>query len=274
MKIFLANALSWLTVALVSLALLASCASTPQVSPEVRSALAPTGTLRAGINLGNGVVAAEDPQTGEVKGIAVSLARELGRRLGVPVELIVYKQARMVVDAAKNHEWDVAFLAIDPLRGEVVDFTQPYAEIEGKYLVQPGSAIRSADEVDKEGVRISVVARSNYDLFLTRSIKRATLVRTETTQGSADAFAEGKTEVIGGVRQRVEDAQRQVPGSRMLDGAFMSIRQAVVVAKGRPAGFQYAREFVEDVKASGFVAREVKAAGLGDAAVSAPVSVR
>jgi polar amino acid transport system substrate-binding protein len=261
-------------IALAALCFLPACASTPNAPPDVRAQLAPTGTLRAGINLGNGVVAARDPQSGEVRGIAVSLAHELGRRLGVPVELVVFNQARMVVDAVKDKQWDVTFLAIDPLRAEVIDFTAPYAEIEGKYAVPPGSPLKKLADVDREGVRISVVARSNYDLFLTRSIKRATLVRSETTQGSADAFANRQTDAIGGVRQRVEDAVKQLPGATMLDGAFMSIRQAIATPKGRPAGFQYLREFVEDVKASGFVAREVKRAGLGDAAVSAPAPVR
>ncbi len=249
-------------------ALLAACASLPDVSPAVRTDLAPTGKLRAGINYGNGVLATRDPATGQPVGIAVNLAHELGKRLGVPVELVAYDQARLMVEGLKVGAWDVAFLAIDPLRADVIDFTAPYAEIEGTYLVPAGSNIKSNADVDRPGVRVAVTAGSNYALFLARNLKNAQLVPIATTTGAADAFAAGNADVLAGVKQRVADAAARIPGSRRLDGAFMSIRQAIGIVKGRSAGLQYLNAFVDDIKASGLVAREIEKAGVGDATVA------
>jgi polar amino acid transport system substrate-binding protein len=249
--------------------LLAACATTPPAPPAVRAGLAPAGKLRAGINLGNGVVATRDPATGQVRGIAVNVARELGRRLGVPVETVIFAQAREAVDAMQAGSIDVVFVAIEPARSAVIDFTAPYAEIAGTYAVPPGSDIRSNDEVDRPGVRITVVARSNYDLFLTRTLKNAQLMRSETTKGSEDEFVARKVDVYAGVKQRAEDAIARVPGAHLLPGQFMAIRQAIGMSKGRAAGLAYLKDFVEDIKASGLVAREIEAEGLKDASVAA-----
>ena len=257
--------------ALAALCFFAACASAPPApTATARADLAPTGKLRAGINLGNGVIATRDPATGSPRGIAVNIARELGRRLDVPVEYVVFEQARNAVDAMQAGAIDVVFVAIEPVRAAVIDFTAPYAEIAGTYAVPPGSKIRTMDEIDRAGVRISVVARSNYDLFLTRTLKNAQLVRANTTQGSADEFVAGKVDALAGVKQRVDDAVARFPGARALDGRFMSIRQAIGMSKGRPAGLAYLKDFVEDVKASGLVAREIEQAGLRDATVAAP----
>jgi polar amino acid transport system substrate-binding protein len=250
--------------------LLSACASTPPAPTAAVAELAPTGKLRAGINLGNGVIATRDPASGEARGIAVNVARELGHRLQVPVEYSVFDQARNAVDAMQAGAIDVVFVAIEPVRAAVIDFTASYAEIAGSYAVPPGSPIRSIDEVDRKGVRITVVARSNYDLYLSRTLKNAELVRTETTQGSADAFAARSVDVYAGVKQRAEDAVALVAGARLLDGRFMSIRQAIGLSKGKPAGLAYLKDFVEDIKASGLVAREIAAEGLKDASVASP----
>jgi polar amino acid transport system substrate-binding protein len=257
-----------IAIATAALICLASCASVLPVSPTVVADLAPTGKLRAGINLGNGVVATRDPATGSVGGIAVNVARELGRRLDVPVELAVFEQARNAVDALSAGALDVVFVAIEPVRADAMNFTAPYAEIEGVYAVPPGSPISTIADVDREGVRISVVARSNYDLFLSRTLKHAELVRAETTLGSADIFVSGKVDVLAGVKQRVDDAAAQLSGSRILPGRFMAIRQAIGTPKGRVAGLDYLRGFVEDIKASGLVAREIEQAGLRDTTVA------
>ena len=253
------------TAAFITALLLTACATTPPAPPAARAELAPSGKLRAGINLGNGVVATRDPATGQTRGIAVTIARELGKRLGVPVELVVLDQARMAVDATQAGDVDVVFVAIEPARSAVIDFTAPYAEIDGVYAVPPGSRIRSNDDVDRPGVRITVVARSNYDLFLTRTLTNAQLLRTETTKGSEDEFVAGKVDVYAGVKQRAEDAVARVPGAHLLPGQFMSIRQAIGMSKGRAAGLAYLKEFVEDIKVSGLVAREIEAEGLKDA---------
>jgi polar amino acid transport system substrate-binding protein len=264
--------LTGISLALAALLLLASCATAPPIPPAARAELAPAGKLRAGINLGNGVIATRDPATGEARGVAVNVARELGRRLGVPADLIVFEQARNAVDALQAGQLDVVFVAIEPVRADVMDFTPPYAEIEGSYAVPAGSPIRAIADVDREGVRISVVARSNYDLFLSRTLQHAQLVRAETTQGSADEFVAGKVGVLAGVKQRVDEAAARLPGARVLSGRFMAIRQAIGTPKGRPAGLAYLKEFVEDIKASGLVAREIEQAGLRDAMVAPPAS--
>jgi len=260
--------------ALAAFCFFAACASSPPAPPAstatAHADLVPTGKLRAGINLGNGVIATRDPATGNPRGIAVNIARELGRRLDVPVEYVVFEQARNAVDAMQAGAIDVVFVAIEPVRAAVIDFTAPYAEIAGTYAVPPGSKIRTMDEIDRTGVRISVVARSNYDLFLTRTLKNAQLVRANTTQGSADEFVAGKVDALAGVKQRVDDAVARTPGARVLDGRFMSIRQAIGMSKGRPAGLAYLAAFVEDIKASGLVAREIEAEGLRDASVAPP----
>jgi polar amino acid transport system substrate-binding protein len=259
--------------ALAALFFLSACAVTPSAPSAAVADLAPTGRLRAGINLGNGVIATRDAASGEIRGIAVNVARELARRLNVSVELVVFEQARNAVDAMQAGALDVVFVAIEPVRAAVIDFTAPYAEIEGTYAVPAGSSIRTIEDVDRDGVRISVVARSNYDLFLSRTLKRAQLVRTETTLGSADIFVDGKVDALAGVKQRVDEAVARSPGAHAL-GRFMSIRQAIGTPKGRSAGLAYLREFVEDIKTSGLVAREIGQAGLRDATVAPAAPVR
>ena len=264
--------------ALVAAAVLAGCSSAPSFSPAVSPAviadLAPTGKLRAAINYGNGVLAAPDAN-GKPVGIAPNIALELGRRLGVPVELIGYKQARLLVEAGKTGAWDVSFVAIENYRAESIDFTAPYLEIEGVYLVRADSPLREMADVDRKGVTVGVVEKSNYDLYLTRTIKNATIVRSPTTLGSADQFVKGQVQVLGGVKQRVLDAQKLVPGSRLIPGRFMAIRQALGTPKGRgEAGRKYLHEFNEDIKASGYVASEIAKAGGGDVTVAAPSPAR
>ena len=227
-----------IAIALAGLSFLAACTTAPTVSPAVLKDLAPTGKLRAGINYGNGVLAVPDAK-GQPHGIAPNIALELGRRLGVPVELIPYKQARLLVEAGKTGAWDVGFVAIENYRAESIAFTAPYLEIEGVNLVRAASKLKANADVDRAGVTVGVVERSNYDLYLTRTIKNATIVRSPTTLGSADQFVKGEVEVLAGVKQRVVDAQKRVPGSRLLPGRFMAIRQSVGTPRGRgEAGLQ------------------------------------
>ena len=197
--------------AIAALLALTACTTAPVISPATRADLAPTGVLRAGINYGNGVLATRDTATGAPVGIAVNLALELGRRLGVPVELVVYEQAGNMVEGIKAGAWDVAFLAIDPLRANLWTSPRLMARSRVRHLVPGGSRIRDIADVDRDGVRVAVVAKSNYDLFLTRNLRHAELVRIPTTHGSADVFAAGKVDVLAGVRQRVDEASRNVP---------------------------------------------------------------
>ena len=222
--------------------------------------LAPTEKLRAAINLGNSVLAQSDPKTGEPKGVTPDLARELGKRLGVPVELITYDAAGKVFDAASTGAWDIAFVAIEPVRAAVIEFTAPYVIIEGTYMVRKDSPLKAIADVDRSGVRIAVGLKSAYDLYLTRTIKNATIVRAATGGGKAmiEMFVNDKLEVAAGVKQPLIAYAKDHPEVRVMDGHFMEIQQAMGTPKGRIAGAQYLRAFVEEMKASGFVAEALK----------------
>jgi len=260
-------------VLLLAFVLLSSCATVPTVPPGARSDLAPTGVLRVAINFGNPVLAQKDPATGEPRGVSVDLARELGRRLGVPVVLVTFDAAGKVVEALKTGAWDVAFLAIDPARAVEIAFTAPYVVIEGTYLVLADSPLRTIADVDRDGVRVAVGNKSTYDLYLTRTLKRAQLVRVPTSPEAIDVFLKDKLEAAAGVKQPLLQFAKTHPGVRVMEGRFMAIEQAVGTPKGREAGARYLREFVEEMKASGFVAKGLEKSGQGDAMVApkAPV---
>jgi polar amino acid transport system substrate-binding protein len=251
-----------LAPAIVMLTFLGSCSTTPMAPANntdsnlaaVVADLAPTGKLRAAINYGNPVLAAKEAATGEARGVSVDLARELGRRLGVPVELVTYDAAGKVVEALKSGAWDVAFLAIDPVRAAEISYSPPYVVIEGAYLVPRDSLIRSNADVDRPGVRVAVGTGSAYDLYLSRALKQATLVRTPDSDKVADMFIAQKLEVRAGVKQQLEADARRIPGLRLLEGRFMVINQAMGTPRGRDAGARYLHDFIERMKASGFVA--------------------
>ena len=233
-----------------------------------------TGTFRhiaCGDYFGNPILATRDGTTGEARGVSVDLARELGRRLGIPVELVTYTAAGKVVEGIKSRAWDIGFFAIDPVRGADTDFTAAYIVIEGVYLVPQGSAIVRNGDVDRDGVRVVVGRGSAYDLYLTREMKKATLLRAPTSQAVTDMMVAEKVEVAAGVKQQLEADAKRVPGLRLIDGRFMVINQAMAVSKGRPAGVAYAAAFVEEMKSSGFVAASLKRHGI-EGAVVAPAA--
>ena len=238
-----------------------------QVTPEIVKSLAPTGTLRVGINLGNPVLVQTDAASGEPKGVTVDLARELARRLGVPAELNRFDGAGKSFEALKAGKLDIVFLAIEPVRAAEVAFTAPYVIIEGVYMVAKDSPIKSNDEVDRAGVRIGVNKASAYDLYLTRSLKHATLMRDEV---GIDAFIDQKLEVVAGVKQPMAAYAKTHPNVRLLDGRFMEICQAMGTVKGRDAGARYLHAYIEELKASGFIADALKRSNQPDAAVAPP----
>jgi polar amino acid transport system substrate-binding protein len=258
------------TVAIATLFLLGASPTMSSVSPAIRSDFAPTGTMRVGINHGNLVLAQKNATTGEVKGVAVDMAHELGRRLGVPVELVQFTSAGQMTDALAAGAWDVAFLAREPGRAGEIGFTAPHLLIEGTYLVPAGAAYTRVPEVDRAGVRIAVSEKSAYDHFLTRNIKHATLVRGAGNSAGLGLLQAGKADVIAGVRQLLLMDQAKLPGSKVLDDRFMVIEQAMGMPRGRDAGLQYAKEFIEDVKASGFVARSLEKSGVRGVPVAPP----
>jgi polar amino acid transport system substrate-binding protein len=249
---------------------LAACATQPQVPPAVLSDLAPSGKLRAAINLGNPVFASKDPMTAEALGVSVDLSRKLARRLGVALEIVPYAAAGRVVEATKAGVWDIAYVAIDPLRAVDMVQSPAYIVIEGSYLVPAGSPIRSNAEVDREGIRIVVGKGSAYDLFLTREIKRAMLVRAPASPEAVNMMMKENLEVAAGVRQQLEADAKRAPGVRLLPGRFMVINQAMAVPKGRDAGARYVRDFIEEMKATGFVAQALVRHGVEGAAVAGP----
>ncbi|HEX2552240.1 MAG TPA: ABC transporter substrate-binding protein [Microvirga sp.] len=259
-----------LLTALAGFLMLAGAAAAQPAPPEIVKDLAPQGRLRAAINFGNPVLAQKDAASGEPRGISVDLARELGRRLGVGVDLVLYDAAGKVADAARTGAWDIAFLAIDPGRANDITFTAPYVVIEGTYLVPADSALKTIDDVDREGVRVVVGNKSAYDLYLTRALKKAQLVRAPTSPAVIDVFKAEKLEVAAGVRQQLIAFAATRPEVRVMDGRFMVIEQAMGTPKGREAGAAYLRAFVEEMKASGFAAAALERSNQKDAAVAPP----
>ena len=257
-----------LLVALLGFLPLMSCV-TPEVAPSgVARELAPTGKLRAAINFGNTVLAQREPSGSEPRGVSVDLARELAKRLRVPVEFVTYDAAgRVTADATKN-VWDVAFIARDPDRAKDIEFTDAYVIIEGAYMVPASSPLQKNEDVDAPGVRIAVGRGSAYDLWLSRNIKRATIVRAPTSPASIELFAKEKLEVSAGVKQPLVEYARTHPDVRVLPGRFMVIEQAMALPRGRPAAARYLREFIDEMKASGFVAAGLERSGQRDAAVA------
>jgi polar amino acid transport system substrate-binding protein len=236
----------------------------------VRRQFAPSGTLRVGINLGNPIIVRPGSEVGEPQGVGPALGRELAKQLGLPFVFLKFETAGTLAAAVRESVWDVAFLAIDPDRATEIDFTDAYVHIEGGYAVPADSPLRSIDEVDRPGVRIAVAGRSAYDLFLTRHLKHAQVQRYAEFIPSLDGFMAEKLEVVAGIRQPLLRAADRIGGLRVLDGSFMTIRQASAVPKGRPAALAFLAEFIEDAKRSGFVAEALRASGVEGGAVAPP----
>ena len=236
---------------------------------EIAKELAPSGTLRAAINFGNPVLAQRDANTREPRGVTIDLARELAHRLDVALEIVPFEAAGKVFEALKTNGWDVAFLAIEPVRAAEIAFTAPYVIIEGVYLVPKDSKVRRIHEVDREGVRIGVNKGSAYDLFLTRTLKHAQLHRGES---GIELFRKEGLEAAAGVKQPLVEYAKNHADVRVMDGRFMEIRQAMgtprVRLDGREAGPRYLHAFVEEMKASGFVAQALARSHQPDAAVA------
>ena len=246
---------------LIAVAVLAGCV-TPDVVPQdtVRD-IAPSGKLRAAINFGNTVLAQKTP-SGEAAGVSVDLSRELARRLGVPLELVPYDAAGKVTGDVKSGRWDIAFVARDPQRATDIDFTAPYVIIEGAYMVPARSTLQSIEDVDREGVRIAVGRGSAYDLFLSRGfIKRASIVRAAGPEDSYRLFVQEKLDVLAAIKPGLVEYARTHPGYRVLPGHFMMIEQAMAIPRGRPLAIRYLRDFVDEMKASGFVAASLQKSG-------------
>jgi polar amino acid transport system substrate-binding protein len=234
-----------------------------------KAALAPTGRLRVAINYGNAVLATRAPKTGMLAGVSVDIAHELGQRLGLPLTLLPFDAAGKVTEASGQDVWDVAFLARDPKRAEQITFTAPYVVIEGTYAVRKNSPISSAAGVDRTGNNVAVGKDSAYDLFLTRTLERATIIRARTTPEAVAMFHEEGLQVVAGIKQGLLQAIAVDPTLRMLPEPFMEINQAMGTPMGRPAAAaHYLGEFVESMKSSGAIATILARHGQIDAAVA------
>jgi polar amino acid transport system substrate-binding protein len=236
----------------------------------VREDLAPSGVLRVAINLGNPVLAQRDENTGDLGGVSVALAHALAKELGIATRLTPYNAAGKVFAAMEDGQWDLAFLAIEPVRAQKIAFSEPYVSIDGTYLVREQSPFQRASDLDEQGHRISVGRGAAYDLYLTRTLQRAALVRGETSASAVDLFLEQGLEAAAGVRQPLERFARSAQGVRVLGDNFTEIRQAMAVPKERTLAAEYIQDFIRRRVEDGFVAKALADSGQPDARVVRP----
>ena len=244
------------------------------MSPAPVSAFAPTGKLRAAINLGNAVLAGKDTASGAATGVSVDLANEFARRLGVAIELVVVDIAAKSVDVVTRGDADIGFFAIDPKRGEHIAFTAAYVLIEGAYMVREDSPLHANEEVDRAGHTVVVGQGSAYDLYLTRELKNASLLRAPSSPAVVDTFLREGADVAANVKQQLEIDAKRLGGVRLLPGRFMVIQQAMGCARSRgaDAAAQLAK-FVEEMKAGGFVAQALARHKIEGATIAPPEPV-
>ena len=228
------------------------------MSPEIIAELAPTGVLRAGINLSNFLLVTGKSPAGDPEGVAPDMAREVARRLDVPVKYVTFPSPGALGDQAGKGVWDIGLIGAEPQRAETIAFTAAYVEIEASYLVPAGSPVKTMAEIDAPGIRIAVAGRSAYGLWLDRNIRRAELVRAESLAGAFEQFVRDKLDALAGLKPGLLADVEKLPGARILDGKFMAVQQAIGTAKKNAAGAMFLRDFVEEAKASGLVARLIE----------------
>jgi polar amino acid transport system substrate-binding protein len=229
-----------------------------QVSKDVISQLAPTGVLRAGINLSNFLLVTGKSPTGDPVGVSPDMAAEIAQRLGVPVKYAPFKTPGELADAADAGAWDIGLIGAEPQRAEKIAFTAAYCEIEATYMVPAGSPLKTIADVDKPGVKIAVTGRAAYGLWLDRNIKAATLVRTDSLDSAYEKFVADKLDALAGLRPRLITDVKKLPGARILEGQFTAVQQAIGTARKNAAGAAWLRTFAEEAKASGLVARLIE----------------
>jgi polar amino acid transport system substrate-binding protein len=231
-------------------------------TPEARQALAPTGTLRVGLQLGSPHNVTRDSTSGEMKGVGFDLGKELARRLGVPLEPVLYPSVGALLDNGKTGAWDVAFVGFSPARAKEWDFTALHLEMEFGYLIPGGSSISTMADVDRPGIRVAVQEKSQPEIFLSRTLKNAVVVRASSLAGTLEMLKSGSADVIFSIKPSLFEASSQVPGSRVLDDRPGVDPHAMVMPKGRGPGMVYARQFIEDAKSEGLVKAAIERAGL------------
>jgi polar amino acid transport system substrate-binding protein len=231
-------------------------------SSQVIAELAPTGVLRAAINMGNFLLVTGKTPSGDPSGVSADVAAAIAARLGVPVKYIPYARPGELADDAEKGLWDIGNIGAEPQRAAVINFTAAYCEIEATYLVLAGSAIQRVDEVDQPGKRCAVTARSAYGLWLENNYKKGELVQFDSADAAIKAFVDEKMDAYAGLRPGLIDVAAKLPGSRILDGQFTAVQQAVGTPKKNAAGFAFLRDFVEEAKSGGVVASLIERHGV------------
>jgi polar amino acid transport system substrate-binding protein len=260
----------WPIIAILGLLLSTGARASAAPTPEVRQTLAPTGKLRVGLILGVPAQVIRDSASGEMKGVAFDLGKELARRMAVPFEPVLYPSIGALLDGGRSGNWDVAVMGFNPSRAKEWDFSPPHLEIEFSYLVPSGSSISTLAEVDRPGVRVAVAEGGQADRLLTSAIKVATLIRSKTNPDALEMLKFEKADAIAANKPILFDISNRVPGFRVLDGRFATDQQHMVIPKGRALGMDYVRTFVEAAKSEGFVKAAVERAGIRGAVVTRP----
>ncbi len=239
---------------------------------DAKAELAPTGVLRAGINLSNFLLVTGRSRSGEPEGVAPDMAREIAARLRVPIAYVPFPRPGELADAAGTNVWDIGLIAVEPARAAKIAFSPAYVEIEATYLVPPGSPLQTIAEVDRPGIRIAVAARSAYDLWLTRNVAHAELVRAPSLEAAFELFRADKLDALAGLKPGLLADIEKLPGARILDGRFTSVQQAIGTARANGAGAAFLRTFVEEAKASGLIQRLIERHHVRGLAVAAPAA--
>ncbi len=240
------------------------------MTSEALSQLASGGTLRAAINMANSLLVTGETADGDPDGVAPDMARAIAERLGVGVSFVPFPTPGKLADAVDGNVWDIGMIGAEPKRAETIAFTAAYVEIEATYLVPEGSPLTTVEDVDRDGVRIAISGRSAYDLFLTRNLEHAELVRAQGVSGAAELFVAEKLDALAGLRPALILEADKLAGARVLDGRFTAIQQAVGTSRGNDAGAAFLREFVEEAKASGLVSRLIERHGVAGRLTVAP----
>jgi polar amino acid transport system substrate-binding protein len=242
------------------------------MSEIVRAELAPHGTLRAGINLSNFLLVSGKSPAGEPEGVAPSLGRAIADRLGVPLQYVTFPRPGELADAVSTNAWDIGLIGAEPQRAEKIAFTAAYAEIEATYLVPPGSTRNTIMDIDQPGVRIAVAARSAYGLWLERNIRHAELVQSNSLDASFEQFVREELDALAGLRPRLLADVQKFPGARIVDGKFISVQQAVGTPSANKVGAAFLRDFIEEAKSSGLIARLIDQFGMTGRLTVAPAA--
>ena len=252
----------WLMTAILGLLLTGCAGISTAPTPEARQALAPTGKLRVGLLLGSPTHVIKDSASGEMKGVGFDLGKELARRMGVPFEPVLYPSIGAVLDSGKSGAWDVAFIGFSPERAKDWNFAAVHLEVEFGYLIPGGSSIATMADVDRPGIRVATQEKSLPDIFFSRTLKNAVVIRASSNPGALEALKSGRADVMGSIKPILFELSNQLPGSRVLDGRPGVDPHAMAMPKGRDLGVAYARKFIENAKSEGLVKAAIERVGM------------